>query len=300
MNAYRPTDRSDDHHPQSPAHNSNQPNTRGETWAQPAPPLRVSRGRLEEIRAGLTPTDEGIVDTLGRVRVATSRQLQLLHVTEGSPLANARRARRRLERLATERVIVRMPRRVGGLYGGSAGAVYALDTAGQRLLTGAHSGARKPWVPRLGHLRHSLAITETYVELRHAERTGLVRLDEWHGEPGAWRQSNGAWGAATIKPDAFVRLTVAGDELSAFLEVDYATESLPVILRKADAYWRYYRSGVEQSRHDYFPEVLWLVPDLARLDRLVAAFASLPPEQWQLHRVAEQSEFIRTLLALPP
>ena len=248
----------------------------------------------------MTETDQGIVETLASVKVATSRQLQLVHVTEGSPLANARRARRRLEHLCSERVLVRLPRRVGGLAGGSAGAVYALDTAGQRLTGRARAGTRKPWVPQTMHLRHSLAITETYVELRLAEQSGLLRLDQWDTEPAAWRHHTGAWGSVLVKPDAYVRLSIGGDELSAFLEVDYATESLPVIMRKADIYWRYYRAGTEQARHGYFPEVLWLVPDATRYDRLVAAFAKLPPEQWPLHRVALHADLVRTMVAVPP
>lgn len=275
-------------------------NSGGESLHLPASPQRVSRGRLEEIRERLTPTDVEILTTLGVVRVATSRQLQQLHVTEGSGLANARRARRRLERLAEARVIYRLPRRVGGLDGGSAQAVYALDVVGQRLLSPARSGARKPWVPFASHLRHTLAVTETFTALVLAEREGVLRLDDWSTEPLAWRETTGAWGSLVVKPDAFVRLTIDGEDLAAFLEVDYATESLPVILKKAEIYWRYYRTGVEQSALGYFPEVLWLVPDQHRLDRLTAALAKLPPEQWMLHRVAVHDDLARTLLTIPP
>lgn len=210
MSAARLTDRS----PESGAKGQRRSDATRITRSESLPTLsgsyRVSRGRLEVLRGELTATDWAMLGTLQRVRLATGRQLQLLHVTEASPLANARRARRRLEALTAKRVLVRLPRRVGGLAGGSAQFVYALDTAGQRLTGPRSRGARRPWLPGPDHLRHALAISETYVAMSLAQRAAGFELLDWSTEPVCWRTAGGVWGSVGIKPDAFVRARVAG------------------------------------------------------------------------------------------
>jgi hypothetical protein len=80
----------------------------------------------------------------------------------------------------------------------------------------------------------------------------------------------------TSGPDQFVR----------FVEVDCGTESPATLARKLTVYYRYYQSGIEQLRHELFPQVLWLVPTEARGTVLVDVAARQPPEAWQLHRIA--------------
>jgi hypothetical protein len=60
-------------------------------------------------------------------------------------------------------------------------------------------------------------------------------------------------------------------ELRWFIEVDRATESLPVVVRKCRLYADYYQSGTEQATHGVFPRVCWVVPDEARAERVLAA-----------------------------
>lgn len=55
--------------------------------------------RLITLAALLTDRDRQVLDTLARVRLATTRQLERLHFIEGEPSANARTARRTLAKL---------------------------------------------------------------------------------------------------------------------------------------------------------------------------------------------------------
>ncbi|WP_314454722.1 replication-relaxation family protein, partial [uncultured Microbacterium sp.] len=56
-----------------------------------------------------------------------------------------------------------------------------------------------------------------------------------------------------------------------YIELDLATESIPVLLTKCAAYAAYRATGRAQAEHGVFPRVLWLVPTRARVARLQAA-----------------------------
>jgi len=93
-------------------------------------------------------------------------------------------------------------------------------------------------------------------------------------EPRCWRQFSGLAGRQWLRPDAFVVLGVGEYELRWFIEVDRASESLPVVLRKCRLYGEYYQSGVEQAAHGgVFPRVCWVVPDEKRAEQLRGAIA---------------------------
>jgi hypothetical protein len=53
-----------------------------------------------------------------------------------------------------------------------------------------------------------------------------------------------------------------------FVEVDRGTHRGPALLRKAQLYESYYRSGVEQATHGVFPRILWITPDAVRAERV--------------------------------
>jgi hypothetical protein len=112
-------------------------------------------------------------------------------------------------------------------------------------------------------------------------------LRKFVSEPLCWRHFPGSFGERqTLKPDAFVVTITGGYEFVRFVEVDMGTESPATIAKKLTVYYRYYQSGIEQLRHDLFPEVLWLVPSEARRAVLVGAAGHQPPEASQLHRIA--------------
>ena len=75
------------------------------------------------------------------------------------------------------------------------------------------------------------------------------------------------WTTACCDPMRSSCLGVGEYELRWFIEVDRASESVPVVVRKCRLYADYYQSGKEQaSSGGVFPRVCWIVPDETRAD----------------------------------
>jgi hypothetical protein len=220
-------------------------------------------------------------------------------MTEGSPLTRARRTRALLQRLFEHKLVVRLERRVGGRHAGSSGFVYGLSGRGQAALGigGVFGGKRRrAWEVKPDFLRHTLAISETYVSLVEAGRRGEVELLDFEAEPASWRRFTGAGGeVVSLRPDAFLRLGIGALERSVFLEVDLATESAGTIFRKGAAYVSYWRSGLEQAAHEVFPSVAWLTKTEKRAHQIIAALTRLPEEAHRLFEVALLNDAISTL-----
>lgn len=224
---------------------------------QPAP-------RLDSIIANLTELDRQVIDTLAVVRMASGNQLNRLFWP--TTPSGARVSRRRLKRLTDLRVLTRLHRQVGGNKGGSQGFTYALDVNGQRIAQSLHHNTIRRPTPSDSFVDHTLGVTETYVVLRTQPR---IELLDWDPEPGCWRSFTGPAGRTiTLRPDAFIRWGVGEWELSAFVEIDRATEHPGRIVRKADQYVRYWRTGTEQRAEGVFPTVLWLTPTKQRAEVL--------------------------------
>lgn len=258
-------------------------------------PQRLSGRRLAELAEGLSPVDWALLHTLARVRLATADQLGRLHFHE-RPSAN-RQVRRQLDKLAGDRFVCRLPRRVGGIKAGSAGQVYALDVAGQRLVqppTGSHP--RRPYIPGPPFVAHVLAVSELFVGLTAAARTGDVDLLAFDAEPACWRAFSGPGGGRLrLKPDAFVRIGIGNYEYRWLVEVDRATEAPSVLHRKALLYVRYWQSGREQSRGNVFPKVLWVVPDAKRQEVLIDVLSRQAAEAWVLFAVTTSDQALEFL-----
>src|SRR5262249_28414998 len=126
----------------------------------------VTARRLAALDDTLTDRDRAILVTLGRVRVATARQLYRLHF-EG---VTRRQPRASLASLADRRLIARLPRVVGGARAGSTGFVYTLDIAGHRLMRPGHTRPQRPWSVGRAFLDHTLGVTELYARLVEADR----------------------------------------------------------------------------------------------------------------------------------
>lgn len=242
----------------------------------------VTSKNLAELERSLTSRERLILTTLGRVRLASSAQLERLHFGD----VTRRQARQVLAKMVSRRLLLRLPRIMGGARAGSGGFVYGLDTAGRRLLT-QDDRRRQPWNVGLPFLAHSLAVTELYVRLVEAGRLGTFELISFAGEPGCWRSFAGPGGGrVTLKPDAYLTVEVGRYEDRWLLEVDRATESRTTLARKCDTYRRYWQTGTEQARSGIFPRVLWLVPDQRRYAALVEVFGRQPAEAWPLFTVA--------------
>lgn len=218
---------------------------------------RMAGQRVQALHAELSTRDRALLTDLVHLRVLSARQIERLHFREGSALTQARRARRRLQRLTELRVLHRFDRRVGGVRAGSSGFAYALTPLGRRLI-GLEDRRRRPTEPSSPFMVHLLAVSELYVLLREAERLGRLELLHFEAEPGAWRASRDGLTSSVLKPDAFIRLGASDYEELAFVEVDLATESRTVIKRKADAYRSYWHTGREQQRFGAFPRVVFL------------------------------------------
>jgi hypothetical protein len=261
---------------------------------------RLTATRLITLAAQLADRDLNIVATLAMSRVATKNQLQRLHFADGSGQTQSRRSRAALERLTDLQVLTRLDRRIGGVRSGSAGFIYALGPAGQRLRgsqgpAGGHR-VRRPWTPSLPFLAHRLAVTELFVALVEQERIGLVELLHFESEPGCWRHFNGPAGrVVTLKPDAYVATALGEYEEFRFIEVDRATESLPVVASKLTVYRQYWASGREQRQHGLFPGVLFVVPDDRRAAQVRRECARLPEAASALFEVVVWTEAVAVM-----
>lgn len=266
---------------------------------------RITEARVVRLQELLAPRDLALIETLDNVRLATAAQLERLHFSEGTPLANARQCRRSLARLTNLRVLSRLDRSIGGVRAGSTGYLYALDVAGQRLASASGPAGgirvRRPWTPSTPFVRHALAVTDLYVRLREAERANSLELLDFWAEPLCWRRFTGIGGGRVmLKPDAFVRLGLGEYEHASFVEVDRATQSGPTIARKLAVYRRYWQTGREQDRFGVFPKVVILVPSEARKDALVDVCAAQPAEAWPLFQVAHYEDALAALTGRTP
>jgi Replication-relaxation len=174
----------------------------------------------------LSGRDVSILRELGRVRCLTGRQIERLDVVGLTFGSQVRTRQRILKRFVALGLISTLSRRIGGIHAGSAGHVYMLDAAGQRLLRfldGADDmPGRRPWETSERFLDHTLAVAELYVQLREAERSGELEILRFLAEPACW-QPTATLG--TLKPDAYVLLGRGGFEYAWWVEIDMGTES---------------------------------------------------------------------------
>lgn len=232
---------------------------------------RLGRRGLDLLRDELSGRDLAIVRQVADLKLMSAQQIEAIHFTldeHASAVTAARSARRVLERLVRDRLLVRLERRVGGIRAGSASFVYAIGPVGQRL-TAAETPRVRFREPSATFAIHTLAISQLVVDLTALSRTGRIDLVGLQPEPICWRTSVGPMAVATVlRPDVFVAIGVGDFEHRWFIEVDLGTEHLPTLLRKCAAYDAYYRTGAEQQDHGVFPRVLWIMHTRDRAERL--------------------------------
>ncbi|HET7060204.1 MAG TPA: replication-relaxation family protein [Candidatus Saccharimonadales bacterium] len=263
----------------------------------------VTAAALRKLAAQLTERDHELVQTVCVLRFVSGSQLQRMHFTdaEGDD-ANARTARRALLRLVSLGVLERLPRQVGGVRAGSAGFVYRLGRAGQRLAVerGWSSNSRRQWqshVPGRLFLDHALQVAELHTLIVEADRAGLVELLWLEAEPACWRSYGQR---ATLKPDSHVRLGIGDYEDSYMIEVDMGTESSRTLERKLGDYLTYEASGREQAEHGVFPKTLWLVPDAERARVIESCIERLPRSAHRLFAVNQFKDVIAAVATPEP
>jgi hypothetical protein len=269
----------------------------GESLApKKAASTRVTDASVRRLASKLTDTDRAVIETLSIVRVASGAQLRTLHWPDTD--TGRRLARHHLAKLTELRIVARLDRRVGGVRAGSDGYTYVLDVAGLRLVADNTTSNRKrrPSTPGDRFLAHALAITDAFVTVRELEARTNAELLAFQAEPSSWRSVDGTPGPQTIKPDAFLLLADDAWEHRWFLEIDRATEHRPVILRKANDYIAYWRSGTEQRLHDIFPKVLWIAPDDKRADDLADWLSTVDADARQLFDTCTDRHLAASLL----
>lgn len=265
----------------------------------------ATRKRIAHLEETLSPRERAIIDTLDRLRVATTEQLRRIHFADLTARSAARQAPALLASLTARQVVVKLERQVGGVRAGSKAAVWSLDTAGQRLASSCGpAGGRdrkRPWTPSLSFLAHRLAVSSAYVSLVERCRTGDCELLDFDPEPLSWRRYVSAHGGtAYLKPDAFVRLGVGEIERAAFVEIDRATEARSTLAVKLRAYRQFWETGREQERRGYFPKVVFAVPSEERKAVLVDLFAGQPEETWPLWQVVLADDLTNALIGGKP
>src|SRR6266508_3478127 len=252
---------------------------------------RVTWAAVERAAGGLSPRDRAILADVAKVRVLTGGQIERLHFGELQGAYRDRTRRRVLERLASRQLLTALDRRIGGVRAGSAGLVFALGPAGQRLLAleqdGSDGRVRRPGTPTDRFLGHSLAVAELYVSLVEAARAGALTLATFDAEPDCWWQdSEGEW----IKPDAYAVVSAGEVEDSWAIEVDMGTESVPTLRRKLAAYLGLVEQGESGPNGGVLPRVLVTVPDERRRTVLRSVVSGLPPPASELVMVVLQDE----------
>ena len=198
----------------------------------------VSARGVARTRERLSGRDLAIIRQVGELRLMSARQLEAIHfpVSEHDNAAAAMRA-------------------------------LGLGPLGQRVLS-LEGPRRRGHEPGLRFVDHTLAVAQLVVDVRLAARRGTLELLACQAEPACWREFSRVGGRLVLRPDAFLALGVGAYELRWFIEVDRASESLPVVLRKCRLYADYYQAGVEQAQGGVFPRVCWVVPDAARAERV--------------------------------
>lgn len=263
----------------------------------------LGSSQLVVLTERLSARDRAMAELIARLRLVSGRQLERVFFPGPPSPSRARSARRALARLSDLRVLARLERRVGGVRAGSAGHVYCLDVAGQRLVAYWNgkglTRSRSVYEPESPFVRHGLAVSELYVRLVEAEQGGQLELMAFDAEPVCWRSFTGVAGnLVTLKPDSFVSLGVGLDELSSFVEVDCGTEGRGALSRKCQAYIDYFRSGGEQVAHGIFPRVVWLTTTQRRVGLITEVCASLPPETWRLFVVGTGGQDVGLLTGM--
>jgi Replication-relaxation len=252
---------------------------------------RLSAAGMAHLRQQLTARDWAVLEDVARCRLLTGRQLQLLHF--GTDETSARAVRRLLARLAQQRILARLSRRIGGVRAGSSGYVYGLGVIGHRLLHPDRPG-RPLHEVKDGFLMHTLAISDVYVSLRQAEQRGSLELLRVELEPQCWRRLDSVNGADWLKPDMHVVFGIGDEALHSFVEVDRGTEHSPALLRKLKQYETAYRIGSIEAAAGVFPRVVWVVPTEARatlLRRLIRSHGVTA----DLHAITLQSSALTVL-----
>lgn len=255
-------------------------------------PRRVRGAYVEWVAERLSDRDWRVIEAVNRLRLVSGSQLERLCFSALSGHAQAAVRGRVLRRLVQWQVLAPLPRRIGGAVRGSAGAAFALGVVGAHLCavrqaaTNAPSRVRHPGAPTERSIRHTLAVSELCADLVERARSQGAYVAAFEAEPASW-WPNGVGGF--IKPDAYTVLAWGNVREHWWIEVDLATESLPTMRRKLEAYIDFVERG-QLGPHGLIPRVLVSTITPERRAALHAIVARLPEPAAALFVVLVASE----------
>ena len=249
-----------------------------------AAPKRITQNRLEEIAPEIDQRNRDVLSAVRHCRYITTKQIQRLYFTDAAtPSAGLRAANRCLTRLKNLGLIGTLSRRIGGVRAGSGSLIWYLTQGGERLLRLSNSGphTRKRFFEPSPHfLAHTLSVAECYVQLTEICDGRGLKLVDIELETDCWRSYSHKGKLTTLRPDLFAVINCGDYEDRWFFEVDLKTEAPVTVIEKCRRYYQYYQSNLEQKLHGVFPLSVWIVPDEARKESIVAhiraEFAKLP------------------------
>ena len=255
------------------------------TPAEGGPRSRCGRNELMELIDRLSERDLAILTSLQSAKYLLTHQIERLHFSESPTKATAiRAAASAMRKLKSYGLVRHFRRSVGGVRAGSGSYIWHLTEAGQRLLDLKNNNEQtrrghRYLEPSYLHIKHTLAISECYVQLvllGRDSRKITIKDIEW--EPDCWRPYTKDARDQVLKPDLFAVVNNGGYEDRWFIEIDLSTESMPVVMDKCKRYYQYYQTGIEQKKYEIFPVTVWIVPDERRRslmqDAIKETFAS--------------------------
>jgi hypothetical protein len=232
------------------------------------------------------------------LRLINGQQLERLHFQEIVASARGRVRRRVLARLVAWRVLMTLDRRIGGVRAGSAGLVFMLDSAGQKLMTFGGTedqiDVRRATEPSTALFGHSLAITELYVALVELGRAEGLTVRSFSTEPACW-WPNGL--GSYLKPDAYFEIASHQYSDAWWLEQDMGSQHLPTIRRKLTTYLDFALSG-QVGPSGVVPRLLISVRDDQRREAVNQVIQRLPSPAAQMLQVATSAKAASYLLGV--
>lgn len=234
--------------------------------------------QLELIRSKLTDRDKRLLSFMRNLRYMKTEQVRRLFFpqTDTDTLhASKVRTFKTLNRLMGYGLIDQYEKRIGGIRAGSKGIIWHVTESGARLLAlgTERQTARKRFLePAPTFLRHTIAVTETFVQIVEICRDDpVMKLRNIQVEPDCWREYRKNDKAISLRPDLYAKIITGEYFDHLFVEMDLDTEAPSAVVEKCRRYHEYYKTGVEQKASGAFPLVLWIVPDENRKNKLTEA-----------------------------
>lgn len=245
----------------------------------------------------LNDVDIEILKFLYQARYVSNSQLARLFFSSSPSTTTAlRRTNRTTKNLKDLKLITNLERRIGGKRKGSSSFVFTLTNLAVKFLAQLDNNIkvsrRNSYEPSFGHLKHTLAITEIYIQLKELDQKyKRMILEKIEFEPRCWRTYSKNGVAQFLKPDLFIHLVLDEYEDFFFIELDCATESLTRVLAKSKQYIAHYNSYTEQRINGVYPLVLWIVPDEKRKIAIKNKLIDELDNYWQLFEVITLDDF---------